>query len=174
MVISFLVYIVLLSGKQAFIVLIWQIGEIFDVGPFESPYVPESQGSWHPELIWAWYGSIFHCFGAGTYFFEHCIWYNSRSTVHLSCFLHYFTELGFCDFTARSTDSTKEWYFTSPNFDPSDPVNYAEYPLDTTCTYTLIAKHDQLVDVKFTYFNIDGIVPQWVCYITHLMYSAQI
>ncbi len=70
------------------------------------------------------------------------------------------TEQGFCDFTARSTESTKEWYFTSPNFDPSDPVNYAEYPLDTTCTYTLIAKHDQVVDVKFTYVNIDGIVPQ--------------
>ena len=30
----------------------WQIGEIFGVGPFEGRYVPESQRSWHPELIY--------------------------------------------------------------------------------------------------------------------------
>ena len=35
---------------QSIIVLIWQIGEIFDVGPFEGPYVPESQTSWKAEL----------------------------------------------------------------------------------------------------------------------------
>ncbi len=36
---------------QSIIVLIWQIRKIFDVGPSDGPYVPESQGSWHPELI---------------------------------------------------------------------------------------------------------------------------
>ncbi len=35
---------------QSIIVLIWQIGEMFDVGPFEGPYVPESQRSWKAEL----------------------------------------------------------------------------------------------------------------------------
>ena len=35
---------------QSIIVLIWQIGKIFDVGPFEGPYVPESQRSWKAEL----------------------------------------------------------------------------------------------------------------------------
>ncbi len=35
---------------QSIIVLIWQIGEIFDVVPFEGPYVPESQTSWKAEL----------------------------------------------------------------------------------------------------------------------------
>ena len=35
---------------QSIIVLVWQIGEKFDVGPFEGPYVPESRRSWHPEL----------------------------------------------------------------------------------------------------------------------------
>ncbi len=44
---------------------IWQIGEIFDVGPLEGPYIPESQGCWHPELncrlVLAWYGSYPDC-----------------------------------------------------------------------------------------------------------------
>ena len=36
---------------QSIIELIWQIREIFNVEPFEGPYITESQTCWHPELI---------------------------------------------------------------------------------------------------------------------------
>ncbi len=95
-----------LIQSATIIVLIWQIREIFDFGPFEGPYVLESQRSWHPELnvklnilkylvtsIYIITKSISLDVIYGVLSQSHPLWQLATGRYHLKLFLNFYPHL---------------------------------------------------------------------------------